>query len=157
MGFVRPPTLEDLIVVPFTEDTVELTSSGDHDAGAHKRQNILVPEHRWATRHARTSDEWLIADFKGVEQTFTGLGFLPRQDAWFNQVPINMKVYVPADTENADSNADDDNEDEWVEIFATEFERPTNASSPEQKFLIPETTCTKMKFVFHQENNYIGF
>ena len=102
-------------------NTVDLTTSSDYDTTGHARENILVPENKWATRHSRTSDEWLIADFKGQDYTINGLGFLPRQDGYYHQVPLTVDVYVPAE----------DNEDEWVEIWSTEFERPENDHEPE--------------------------
>jgi len=130
----RDVSLEDLVKIDINNDNTILTTK--HDGRYGTLEGVLTDDGDEFLWTDQGPDTWIIADFKGVEQTFVGIG-IRSAPADAPEDPKTVVISVPKE----------EGSDEWVEIATVTpvFDKRLHLV----KFVIPETTTTKMKFDFN--------
>jgi len=128
-------SLEDLVKIDINNDNTILTTK--HDGRYGTLEGVLTDDGDEFLWTDQGPDTWIIADFKGVEQTFVGIG-IKSAPADAPEDPKTVVISVPKE----------EGSDEWVEI-ATVTPVFNGKRLHLVKFVIPKTTTTKMKFDFN--------
>lgn len=134
--------LEDLVEVKFTEATCKVEA--EHEPTDNYKQQGVDVKHvitdaprgnsMWIY-YVNKKSAWITVDFKDEEQVFFGLGIQACDRSW-QHYPTEVRIY-------------NDNNGEWEEICMQElkFQQPATTWRV-IKFVIPETSTTKLKFAF---------